>query len=325
MNDLLVGALSALLSTNQPAALSNLVKSVSGVSVHIPDKSDPIDAEFQKLMEADDLAQAEVDQWIKENNEFAAKGAGVDRVTLNARIEKRFAPVRNGYEEFLKKHPKHAKAHLAYGSFLNDIGEEQAGHDHWEKARLADPSDPAAWNNLANWYGHNSPVIKSFEYYDKAIELDPDESVYYHNLATTVYLFRHDATNYYKIEVQKVFDKAMDLYRKALELDPNNFILATDYAQSYYGFKPPKSGDEAADKKTELRHWDEARKAWNSALDIAGDDIERQGVYIHFARIEINAGRLEEARRHLNNVTNDMFTATKNTLTKKLANRESSK
>lgn len=317
MNDLLIGALSALLATNQPAALSNLVKSVAGISVHIPDKSDPLEAEYQALLEADDLAQMEVDDWIQENNKFAAKGAGVDRAVLNVRIERRFAPVRKAYEEFLKKHPDHARAHLAYGSFLNDIHEEEAAHDHWEKARLANPSDPAAWNNLANWYGHNSPVKKSFEYYEKAIELDPTESVYWHNLATTVYLFRHDATNYYKIEVQKVFEKAMGFYRKALELDPHNFVLATDYAQSYYGFKP--------EKKLETRHWDEAIKAWQSALELASDDVQRQGVYIHFARVQINAGRLDEARRHLNNVTNEAFTVTKNNLTKKIAGREASK
>lgn len=325
MNDLLVSALSALLATNQPAALSNLVKSVSGIIVHVPDKSDPTETEYQKLLEADDLAQAEVDDWIKENNEFAAKGAGVDRPTLNARIEKRFAPVRKGYEEFLKKHPNHAQARLAYGSFLNDIGDEEAAYEHWDKARLANPKDPAAWNNLANWHGHNGGVAKSFEYYEKAIELEPTESVYWHNLATTVYLFRHDATNYYKIDVQKVFDKAMGFYRKALELDPNNFLLATDYAQSYYGFKPTKTGSEGGDKRAEQRHYDEALKAWKSALDLARDDIERQGVLLHFARIQINAGHYDEALRHLNGVTNEMFTTTKTNLLKKLNTRTSSK
>ena len=325
MSDLLVGALSALLATNQPTALSNLVKSVTGLSVKLPDKTDPVDVEYHKLMEADDLAQAEVDDWIKENNAFAAKGAGVDRATLNTRIEKRFAPVRKGYEDFIERHPNHAGALLAYGSFLNDIAEEEKAHDYWERARLADPTNPAAWNNLANWYGHNSPVSKSFAYYEKAIELDPKESVYWHNLALTTYMFRHDATNYYKIDVQKVFDKAMGFYRKALELDPNNFLLATDYAQCYYGFKPPKTGNEEMDKKAELRFWDEAIEAWKKALEIARDDIERQGVYIHFARIQINAGRLDEARRHLNAVSNEMLTVTKNNLLKKLSGRETPK
>lgn len=320
-----MGALSALLATNQPAALSNLVKTKTGISVPVPDKNDPVDAEYHRLMEADDAAQAEVDAWIKENNQFAAKGAGVEPAVLNARIDKRFAAVRKGYEDFIEKHPKHAGALLAYGSFLNDIGEEEKAFDYWERARLADPKNPAAWNNLANWFGHNSPVLKSFEYYEKAIELEPAESVYWHNLGLTTSLFRSDATNYYKVSLQQVFDKAMNFYRKAVELDPDNFLLATDYAQSYYGFDPPKTGDAEADRKAYLRHWNEALKAWKAALPKARDDIERQGVYIHFARVQINSGQFEEARRNLNNITNGMFLTTKSNLFKKMSTREAAK
>jgi len=318
VSDLLVGALSALLATNQPAALSNLVKSTTGITVTVPDKNDPVDVEYRKLMEADDAAQAEVDEWIKENNQFAAKGGGVPPSVLNARIDKRFASVRKGYEDFIEKHPKHAGVLLAYGSFLNDIGEEEKAFEYWERARVANPKEPAAWNNLANWYGHNSPVLKSFEYYEKAIELSPNESVYWHNLGLTTSLFRSDATNYYKVNLQQVFDKAMGFYRKAVELDSDNFLLAADYAQSYYGFDPPKTGEAEADRKAQVRHWEEALKAWKTALPKARDDIERQGVYVHFARVQINAGQLEEARNNLNIVTNGMFTTTKSNLFKKM-------
>ena len=223
---------------------------------------------------------------------------------------------------FLRIHPEHARTRLAYGSFLNDIHEEDAAHSQWEKARELDPKNPAAWNNLANYYGHNGPVMKSFEYYGKAIELDPTESTYYFNLATTVYLFRRDATNYFKITEPEVFDKALALYRKALQLDPENFVLATDLAQSYYGIKLVKTGDTEANRKAAQKLNDEAIAAWQVALKLARDDIERQGVYIHFARLNIDAGRFEEARKNLNAVTNDMFNGTKKTLTKKLLKRE---
>ena len=322
MNDLLIGLLSALVASNSPAAVSNLVQNKTGVSITVPDKNDPLEREFQKLMADDDAAQAEVDQWIKSNDAFAEQGAGHAPETLRARIKQRFDPVKKAYEDFLRHHPDHARAQLAYGSFLNDIGEEMAAKDHWEKGRELDPQNPAAWNNLANWYGHNSPVTKSFEYYAKAIELNPSEAVYYQNFATTVYLFRRDATNYFKITEPEVFDKALALYRKALELDPDNFLLATDLAQSYYGIKPPHTGDEEADRKAAQKLNEQALAAWQVALKLARDDIERQGVLIHFARININAGRFDEARKYLLSVTNQMLNSTKATLTKKLTNQE---
>ena len=322
MNDLLIGLLSALVATNPPAAVSNMVLRKTGLSINVPDKNDPLEKEFQKLMTDDEDAQAEVDQWIKSNDKFAAQGVGRAPETLRARINQRFEPIKQAYEEFLKRHPDHARAELAYGGFLNDIGEEAAARDHWENGRALDPKNPAAWNNLANWYGHNSPVTNAFAYYAKAIELNPAEPVYYQNFATTVYLFRRDATNYFNITEPQVFDKALALYRQALALDPKNFLLATDLAQSYYGIKPPKTNDPEADRKTAQRLNEEALAAWQVALRLARDDVEREGVYIHFARININAGHFDEARKNLSAATNEMFTTTKKTLNKKLVNLE---
>src|SRR5260370_5175328 len=149
-----------------------------------------------------------------------------------------------------------------------------------------------------------------------------NECAYYHNYATSVYLFRQAETNFFNISEQQVFEKAMALYRKALELDPENFALATDLAQSYYGFQPPKSGNAATDRQAQQKHYLEARAAWQNALKLAHDEIERQGVLLHFARIEINAGRFAEARTNLDAVTNEMFTTTKRNLNRKLAEQE---
>jgi tetratricopeptide (TPR) repeat protein len=164
-------------------------------------------------------------------------------------------------------------------------------------------------------------VKKSFEYYAKAIELNPTESTYYFNLATTVYLFRREATNYYNLTQQQVFEKAMGLYRKALELDPENFALATDYAQSYYGFKPTLTGKAEEDRKITEKHFNDAMAAWRAAFKLAKDDIERQGVLIHYARLQINADQFEAARTNLDAVSNEMYTTTKKNLLKKLENR----
>jgi tetratricopeptide (TPR) repeat protein len=317
---LLIGLLSALVATNQPVALSNLVVQKTGFAVTIPDRNDPVEKEYHKLLAQDDDAQAEVDRWITDDQKFAEKGAGIGAATLQARIRHRFEPVKKAYEDFLQHHPDHVRARLAYGGFLSDIHEEDDAAAQWEKARELDPKNPVPYNNLANHYGHEGPVAKAFEYYSKAVELAPNESLYYFNFATTVYLFRQDATNYFKISEQQVFEKAMALYRKALDLDPDNFVLATDLAQSYYGFKPRKTGDEETDRRLAQKHTDEALAAWEVALKLARDDIERQGVYIHFARLNINAGRFAEANRNLNAVTNEMFTTTKKNLIRKLEN-----
>ena len=322
MNDLLIGLLSALVATNPPAAVSNLVQKRTGLSVAVAKSTDPLERALQQLMTDDDAAQAEVDEWIKAHNLSGAKETDVEQAIFRARILRRFAPVKKAYEDFLAAHPNHAEGRLAYGSFLNDIGDEQAAEEHWEKAREADPKNPAAWNNLANHYGHNGDVRKSFEYYSKAMELDPTEPVYVQNLATTVFLFRKDAMEVYGITEQQVFAKAMALYHKAMALDPENFSIAAELAQTYYGIKLPKFDDTNATRQAEQKLADEALAAWKVAQNLSRNEAEREGIHLHYARWQINTDRYSEARKSLAAVTNELWAASKKTLVKKLDGRE---
>ena len=302
--------------TNHPAVVSNVVRQTEGARAREAGATggtpaapgDRVEQEYTKLVEDDDATQAEVDKWIQDNNAFAAKGAGAKPADLNRRIHERFEPIRKRYEEFIKQHPEHVRARVAYASFLGDIHDEAAAQEQLEKALELDTNNPAVYNNLANIYGHDGPVKKAFEYYAKAIDLNPRESVYYHNFGTTVYLFRKDAKEFYDITEQQVFDKALELYAQALKLDPTNFPLASDIAQTYYGIKPTRTED--------------ALQAWTNALHIANDEIEREGVYLHFARLKLHAERFDEARAHIAAVTNEMYNDLRNRLARNIELQE---
>jgi tetratricopeptide (TPR) repeat protein len=309
MNEVLIGLLGALLATNQPQAVSNLIQQNAGLSVNIPNPNDPAKKELDRLMTEDDAAMAEVDKWIRDNNAFTAQGAGESKAELNARIMARLNMVRKNYEDFLRRYPDFASGRLAYASFLNNIGDEGAAKLQNEKALQLDPKNPAVWNNLGNYYGEAGPITNAFAYFAKAIELDPTEPVYHQNLAVMVYLYRTDAKSFYHINEPQVFDKALALYRKAMQLDPDNFSLVTDYAESYYGIRPLRTND--------------ALMAWTNALQIAHDDVEREGVYIHLARITMLAGRYAEARAQLDAVTNAAYSGLKQTLEHAITQRES--
>jgi tetratricopeptide (TPR) repeat protein len=274
-----------------PAAPTNVLvtntfvsQPVAGVTNH------PVEIEYERLLEQDEAATQEIDSWILENQKFAEQGAGAPKGELVRRIDKRREPVRAAYEDFIKRHPRHGPVRLAFASFLEDSHDLDGALEQMLKAKEIDPTNPAAWNNLANYYGHYGGVTNSFTHYEQAIELDPKEPVYYQNFATTVYLFRQDAMRHYDISEQQVFDKALMLYSNAMVLDPTNFLLATDTAMSYYGIKPPR--------------WDDALAAWKAALKLADGSLQREGVLIHLGRIEMSAGRYPAAHEYLNSVTN---------------------
>lgn len=277
---------------------------------------------LQKLMDDDDQAREDVERWHQEANYPTNVETAPLKVTLQKRIDDRLGSVRGAYDEFLKQEPTNAPAHLAYGSFLGDMGDEEGMVEHWEKARELDPLNPAAWNNLAGHFAHQGPIEKAFPYYEKAIELNPKEPQYWHTFGTVVFLFRKDAQERYHTNEQGVFAKALDLYAHALALDPTNFILASDIAQTYYGIKPAPAENEEKKQLAENRLIHQALVSWTNAWNLVGGPVEEQGVKIHFARWKIREKRFQEARDLLSGVTNEVYLQVRKRIERNISEKE---
>jgi tetratricopeptide (TPR) repeat protein len=268
-----------------------------------------VERDYQALLRVDDGAQQEVEELARRADEAKSRGDTLLAADLNEKVRRRLSSVRAAYDVFLRKHSKHALARIAFGNFLFQIGEEEDAVKQWTRASRLDPKNPDPWNNLAHYYQHRGPVKKAFRDYTKATKLNPDEPVFLRNLANAIYVYRKDAMEYYGISEREVFDKAIQLYRQALKLDPKNFQLAVELAEAFYLIKPLRTT--------------EALQAWNGALMLVDDDFEREGVYLHMARVELNSGMLDEGREHLNLVTNEVYNPIKTRLVRKLENKTS--
>ncbi len=242
-----------------------------------------IEQEYQKLQEHDDAAQAEVDKWTRENADAAANGGGrLSEAEMEKRIRNRLEPVRKEYEDFLQHHPGHAQAHLTYGCFLNDRQDEAGAQAHWEKALELDPTNPDVYNNLAGVYSEIGPLKKAFDFYSRAIELNPRKALYYHNFASSMYVLRKKAMTHLAIDEQQVFARIIGLYSNAVRLEPTNYAYGTDLAQTYYSMRPFAP--------------EPALNAWSNTLQSARNPSDRGDVYLHLARVQMLAGRFAEAR-----------------------------
>ena len=304
VNELLIGLLSAMVSTNPVVAASNALAQTTGIRAPVVDTNDPAEREYRQLLERDDAAQTEADEWIREAGEKDAAGDDLAAITLNARVKQRFEPVEQGYADFLRRYPGHTRARLAYGSMLSDFGRHDEAVAQWEKARELDPANPATWNNLADHFSHFGPARKCLEYFAKAVELNPKEPLYRHNLATAVFVFRADAREVYGLaDDQAVLRKALELYRDARTAAPNDFKTATDLAQVYYYLSPTAAADEAARGRATEALVREGLAAWNEAGTLAPSDLEREGIALHMARFCGMHGRYDDGRKLLDKVT----------------------
>jgi Flp pilus assembly protein TadD len=263
-----------------------------------------VDRDYEELLRLDKSVEQEVEALADRADEAKLRGDVLLAPEGDQQLNLRLREVRHAYEGFLQKHPKHADARIAFGNFLFQNGEEEMAVKQWERATRLDPKNPESWNNLAHYYQHRGPVKKAFRNYTKAIKLNPREPVFLRNLAGSVYVFRKDAMEYYGLSEREVFNKAIQLYRQALKLDPKNFQLATELAESFYLIKPLPTV--------------EALQAWNDALEVAENDFQRESVYLHMARVEMKSGMFEDARKHLDAVTNVLHNSIKGPLVRTL-------
>ena len=276
----------------------------------MPAETELAEQKYRRLLDLDDAALQKIDEWIRSSQRPDA--LETETIALAGRINREIQPVKEAYETFLSAHPNHAHARLSFASFLSDIGEEQAALPHLKKAAEINPHLPAAWNNLANYYGHNGNGKESFACYEKAIALNPQEPMYYHNFGAVVFLFRKDARERYQLTQTEVFDKALSLYKKALELDPKNFDIAEDIAQTYYGIR---TSDQSSNKMARPQA---ALAAWQYAAALAPSEFEKQGVRIHLARVHFEMGNSDQAKGELKQVTLPVYQSLKEQVGKHL-------
>ena len=312
MSHLLWGLLTLAAATNRVETVLQRWAEQTGIRP-IAAVAEAIDPEFQKLLEADQDTIDQIQRWLQEAQKAANSTNALRSITLPGRIEERINQMKEKYEDFIRRHPKHVQARLAYGSFLEEVGEPEAALQQWEQAKKLAPNDPVVWNNLGTFYGHHGPIKKALECFEKARKLNPQEPLYARNLGALISVYRRDAREYYKLPDDiAVLAKAVSLYEEALRHATNHFLWATEVAEIYY-FLPPHSKDPRV-RKMEQDAW----KAWQRAWRLAPDELTRQGVDVHLARWAIRLGRFQEAQKILSRITHPQLQPLRQILERRL-------
>jgi len=199
----------------------------------------------------------------------------------------RFGHIRTAYEFVLERYPSQTRAKAYYGELLYDrFGEQDAAIKHWEEAIILDPKLSIPYNDLGIHYCHVGEYSRGLQFYDKAIQLDPENPDYLFNIVQTYLINFPEVQKIRKWKKAKVYREAMKLSEKAAKLSPNDFDLAQDYAMNFF----------AADNFDVKIKWKDAVAAWERARALARNDAERFNAWLNEGRVLKAAGDKANAR-----------------------------
>lgn len=217
-----------------------------------------------KLVEAVrqfDILQKALYEWDVEIAESLA--AAQQREEARAKAEsaqKRIDLVGKAYRITVEQYPKNARALNYYGEHLYDYEGDQAGAiAKWKLSAAEDPKLALPLNNLAIHYTHVGEYKMGLDYYNRAIELDPDNPDYRFNIAQTYLTNWPQVQKIYNWDAKKLFKEAMKHSKRAAELKPNDYRLLEDYAKNFFA---SLNLDVEAD-------WEECAAAWRKARERA--------------------------------------------------------
>ena len=277
-------------------------------------QTDPKEARFQAILAADNAAIKDILVCLDQNSE-SIKANPVTRSAFRNRARQQMLQVRGTYERFLQDNPDHTRARNAYASFLRHIGDEKLAEEHWNQILASDEKNAAVHNNLARHLvftaieqKNASSVPRAFELIGKAIVLDSKQSLYHHNLATTICLYPNEAAQYFQRTPIIVLEMALKEYQAALKLDPKNFTIASELAESYLQILPIQT--------------ESAATAWKHALQLAQSERQKDSVHLNIAILEFKTGNRTAARQSLLKVSDKYFSEMKVQLQKQLSDSE---
>jgi tetratricopeptide (TPR) repeat protein len=146
------------------------------------------------------------------------------------------------------------------------------------------------WNDWGTEYSRTGPMTNMFVCFLNAVRLMPHESIYHRNLATSLFMYRKDAKEFFGVDEAQVFSMSLREYRKARILDPNNIELAKELALAHYAIRPFRT--------------EEALTEWERVLAMAdkGSSVDKEEIYLNLGRVNYMAARYSEAQKWLSKV-----------------------
>jgi tetratricopeptide (TPR) repeat protein len=237
---------------------------------------------------------------------FLTNSSSSNKPLSKQELTRRAQQILSAYESYLEDNPRDVNGLILYGKFLRRMGQPRHATGLFLEADKIDPRLAVVKQNIANYLVEEGRLADALPFLLKAVELEPKEPVYHHQLGTFLFLFKEDLLSL-GIASVKTNDHSMHgAFRSASELSTDNFEYKLRYAQSFFDISDPD--------------WNKALGVWQDLRKQArGQSIsEREYLALGEARAMTQLGMRKEAVAILKTITSPSLRATRESLIKEL-------
>lgn len=256
--------------------------------------------------EAITVAAQRLGQIVEREQLFLKNSSSINKPLSEQELTRRAQQILSAYESYLEDNPREVNGLILYGKFLRRMGQPRHATGLFLEADKIDPRLAVVKQNIANYLVEEGRLADALPFLLKAVELEPKEPVYHHQLGTFLFLFKEDLLSLGIASVQTNDRSMHEAFRSASKLAPDNFEYKLRYAQSFFDISDPD--------------WDKVLGVWQDLRNQARDHpvSEREYLALGEARALTRLGRGKEAVTILKTITSPSLRATRESLIKEL-------
>ena len=261
--------------------------------------------------EAITVAAQRLGQIVEREQLFLKNSSSANKPLSEQELTRRAQQILSAYESYLEDNPRDVNGLILYGKFLRRMGQPRHATGLFLEADKIDPRLAVVKQNIANYLVEEGRLADALPFLLKAVELEPKEPVYHHQLGTFLFLFKEDLLSLGIASVQTNDRSMHEAFRSASKLAPDNFEYKLRYAQSFFDISDPD--------------WDKALGVWQDLRNQARDHpvSEREYLALGEARAMAQLGREKEAATILKIITSPSLRATRESLIQELKDSDS--
>lgn len=228
----------------------------------------------------------------------------VPEAKLDKEIQLRLEEIDESYRIYIDKFPKSVFGQILYGKFLRKADRSDDAYAVFLDIHEDNPDIAVVNQHLALFASEIGDFQDALKYWNKAIELEPDQALYHYQFGEYLYTYKIQLMKQHLMSVSEIEDRMVAAFAKAHELAPENRDFHMRWAESFFdSFQPD---------------WNQVLTIWDELLETSHNQFERDVLRLQKVRVLLELQRFYDAEQLLNSVSDPALAEAKSKLRENL-------